>query len=92
MTTEHVSDLDCLGHIDAATGCCAICGVDQNVDPCHDCGGQGYHNAGCSQSDEPVCERCGKPLSEMEHAGYAPHCSAACERATINNQWAWFSS
>lgn len=48
----HTRDEDCT--VSEATGCCTGCGVAHS-DPCHACGGCGYHLDGCEEieSDPP---------------------------------------
>lgn len=45
--TEHTTDADCAPFLDPTTLCCAACGAVHG-DPCGECGGTGYHNAGRS--------------------------------------------
>ena len=35
-----------------------------------------------------MCERCGKPASQMEDISYAPFCSLACDRAALDARYA----
>lgn len=47
MTTDHASAAGAIC-TDDGTGCCSTCGV--SLTPC-ECGGVGYHKAGCPDSD-----------------------------------------
>ena len=44
----HMKDADC--HVDAETDCCVICGT-YHGDPCHICGGRGFHMEGCRAAE-----------------------------------------
>lgn len=41
----HSRDEQCT--VDERTGCCLVCGVDHDGDPCLDCGARAFHRAGC---------------------------------------------
>ena len=43
---RHYRDEDCT--VDPKTGCCIQCGVDHST-ICGQCGGMGFHRAGCSE-------------------------------------------
>ena len=45
--TEHTKDADC--NLDE-TDCCVICGT-YHGDPCHICGGRGFHMEGCRAAE-----------------------------------------
>lgn len=47
---EHSKDADCT--VDPSTHECHFCHVIHG-EPCPECGGRAYHNAGCSYMDEP---------------------------------------
>jgi len=42
-SSSHSCDSDCNIGDD---GCCVVCGVEHG-DPCHSCGGTGFHTADC---------------------------------------------
>jgi len=44
---QHHADTDCLPHLDPETDTCAVCGAVRG-DPCPHCGGEIYHQDGCS--------------------------------------------